>query len=241
MPIALDDELVVLCSGAFIGVLDRLLPAFRQRTGLPVKSIPGASMGTTLRAIPMRLRAGEGADLVILFDETIDELVDEGYVVRGSKLRLAASSIGLAVRSGAAHPDISSASALGQALRAATSFAYSASASGAYVASGLLQKLDLPDSVGAKGFRVMGEPVAAVVARGEAELGFQQMSELLAIEGVDVVGPLPSEVQLRSILSAGIPSSVTRESGARALVSYLLSDEACTVMTDAGLERNRDG
>lgn len=228
-------ELAVMCSGAFIGILDQLLPTMQASTGKSVRAISGSSIGTTPRAIPVRLRGGEAADLVILFDQTIDQLIKEGLVARGTKVRLASSGIGMAVKSGSPRPDISSSGALGRALLAASSFAYSASASGLYVSSDMLRKLDLPEEVGRKGFRVLGEPVGAVVARGAADLGFQQMSELLAIEGLDVVGPLPADVQQLSILSAGIPSTSTDAAGARALVDYILSEAVRPVLTEAGL------
>ena len=229
------DELVVMCSGAFVRVLNDLLPAFHCKTGQPVKVVAGSSIGTTSRAIPVRLRAGEMADLVILFDDTVDELMDEGLVARGTKIRLATSAIGVAVPRGAARPDIGSVAALRRAMFAAKSFAYSASASGIYVATELARKLDLPAEVCSRGFCVTGEAVGAVVARREAELGFQQMSELLPIKGIDVLGALPADVEQLSIISAGIPGRATNAPVARALVSHLQCKELRPVLLRYGL------
>jgi len=216
-------------------VLQTVRPGFQQRTGRAVEVIAGSSVGTTPRAIPVRLRSGEAADLVILFDDAIDGLISERLLVRGSKVRLATSAIGMAVRKGSPKPDIGSAGAVRSALLGAASFAYSASMSGSYVASGLLSKLDLPEEVSRRGVRVTGEPVGIVVARGEAALGFQQVSELLPIEGIDVIGPLPAEIQQLSILSIGIPVTTKDAAGSRALVAYLLSDDVRPDLVGAGL------
>ncbi len=229
------NTLVVMCSGAFAGVLQKVRPGFQQVTERAVEVIAGSSVGTTPRAIPVRLRGSEAADLVILFDDAIDTLIGERLLVQGSKVRLATSAIGVAVRRGSLKADIGSAGAVRSAMLGASSFAYSASMSGNYVASGLLSKLDLPEEVSRRGVRVVGEPVGAVVARGEAALGFQQMSELLPIEGIDVIGPLPADIQQLSILSSGSPVTTKDAVGSRALVAYLLSGDARPALIGAGL------
>lgn len=229
------DDLTVMCSGAFARALRELVPGFERDSGSLVLVIEGPSLGTTSRAIPVRLRGGEMADLVILFDDIIDRLVDEGLVMRGSKVTLATSAIGVAVRSGAPRPDVSSSDALRAALLAAGSFAYSASASGVYVASELLAKLGLPEDVGGRGIQVRGEPVGAAVARGAAELGFQQMSELLPVAGIDVLGPLPAGVQQFSVLSAGVPVTAKNIEGARLLIAHVRSSDSLPALFSAGL------
>ena len=134
------DELIVMCSGAFAAVLDRLLPHFRSDIGSSIRVVRGPSIGTGPRALPVRLRAGEASDLVILFEGAIDALIDEGLILAGTKTRLASSGIGVAVRHGAPQPDVSSPDALRQALLTARSFAYSSSASGIYVKGALLRR-----------------------------------------------------------------------------------------------------
>ena len=230
------DMLMVMCSGAFVNALDRLLPPFQQLTDCSVRVVAGPSVGNSLRALPGRLRAGEASDLVILFEEAIDALIEEGLLTAGTRTRLASSGIGVAVKRGAAEPDIGSAQALRRALMAAQSFAYSSSASGIYVSTRLLQALDLPDGFARRGMRVEGETVGAVLARGGAELGFQQLSELVPVEGITVLGPLPGDLQQRTILTAAMPAKAQNQAGAQALIEYLLSARARKVLVEAGLD-----
>lgn len=230
------DMLMVMCSGAFVNALDRLLPSFQQLTDCSVRVVAGPSVGNNPRALPGRLRAGEAADLVILFEEAVDVLIEEGLLTAGTRTRLAVSSIGVAVKRGTAEPDIGSAHALRRALTAARSFAYSSSASGIYVSTKLMQALDLPDGIARRGMRVEGETVGAVLARGGAELGFQQLSELVPVEGITVLGPLPGDLQQRTILAAALPAKARNQAGAHALIEHLLSARARKVLVEAGLD-----
>src|SRR5690606_26684876 len=144
---------------------------------------------------------------------------------------------GLAVRAGAPRPDISSVDALVRALRAARSIAYSASVSGTYLADELLPRLGLADELAGKTMRVEGERVGDVVARGDAELGFQQISELVTVPGVDYVGPLPDEAQYVSTFSAGIAVGARAPDAARALVEFLASPALGPIVERYGLEQ----
>ena len=229
------EELIVMCSGAFIRVLDRLLPELRQDLGIGIRLIQGPSIGMTPRAILMRLRHGEAADLAILFDDAIDGLVADGTLLPHIKTRLATSGIGIAVRRGAPEPEIGTDDELRRALLETSSFAYSASASGIYVSSELLSALGLGCDVASKGVAVEGEPVGAVVAQGGAELGFQQMSELLPINGISVLGPLPAGLQRTNILSAAMPRAARQTKAARSLLMRLSSPQARQVMITNGL------
>lgn len=230
------DMLMVMCSGAFVNALNRLLPSFQQEADCSVHIAAGPSVGNSPRALPGRLRAGEAADLAILFEEAVDALTGEGLLAAGTKRRLASSGIGVAVKRDAAEPDIGSAHSLRRALMAARSFAYSSSASGIYVSTRLLRALDLPDEIGRRGLRVDGETVGAAVARGGAELGFQQLSELIPAEGVKVLGPLPGDLQRRTILAAALPAKARNQAGAHALVKHLLSARAREVLAEFGLD-----
>ncbi len=142
----------------------------------------------------------------------------------------------MAVRAGAPKPDISSPAALKRALLQAKSIAYSDSASGVYVSTELFQRLGIADQVKGKSRMIPAEPVGAVVARGEAEIGFQQMSELLPVAGIDLVGPLPSEVQKITVFSAGVATSAKEPQAARALIRFLASPEAAPAISKTGLE-----
>jgi molybdate transport system substrate-binding protein len=192
-------------------------------------------MGDTPQAIPNRLERGEHADLLIMVGSALDKLQAQGKVAPGSRVSLAQSPIGVAVKAGNPKPDISTVDALRKTLLAAKSVAYSDSASGVYVGSTLYSRLGIADQMTPKSRKIPAEPVAAVVARGEAELGFQQISELLPVPGVDVVGPIPDEVQKITEFAAGVTSKAQNADGARALARFLSSRDAAPVVRKTGL------
>jgi molybdate transport system substrate-binding protein len=157
-------------------------------------------------------------------------------VLPDSQADLARSGIGLVVRQGAPHPDIGSVDALRQALLAARSIAYSDSASGVYIANEMFKKMGITDQVAGKARMIPAEPVGAVVARGEAEIGFQQISELKPIQGIDLLGPLPPEVQKYTIFSAGVVAGSNQPQEAAALIRFLASPEAAPDVAASGLD-----
>jgi len=230
------DEIKVMTSGGFTAALMELTPAFERATGHTVVTIYGASLGGAPDSIPSRLRRGEPADIVILASEALDDLVGQGRVVAGSRVDLARSSIGMAVRAGAPKPDISSVAALKRALLRAKSIAYSASASGVYLSTALFQRLGIAAEVAGKSQRIESERVATVVARGDAEIGFQQISELLPVAGIEYVGPLPPEVQRVTIFSAGVAAGAKTPDAARALITFLASAAGAPAITKSGME-----
>jgi molybdate transport system substrate-binding protein len=181
----------VMSSGGYSSAYKLLASQFEQATGAHLETVWGPSMGTTPGAIPVRLARGESADVVIMVRSALDELAMKGEVEQGSQVDLARSRIGMAVRAGAAIPDISSVETFRRALLQARSVAYSDSASGVYIASTLFKRLGIEEEMTPKSRQIPAEPVGLVVARGEAEIGFQQMSELLPIPGITIVGPLP--------------------------------------------------
>jgi molybdate transport system substrate-binding protein len=166
----------------------------------------------------------------------LDALITQGKVVPGSRVDLARSSIGMAVRAGAPRPDISSVDALKRTLRQARSIAYSASASGVYLSTELFHRLGLADEIRAKSRRIESERVGSVVARGDAEIGFQQISELLGMPGIDYVGPLPPEVQRVTVFSAGIAAGAREPVAAGTLIAFLASPAAAAAIAKSGLE-----
>ncbi len=175
--------------------------------------------------------------MVIVGDAVLVGFIKEGLIMAESYTPLARSAIGMAVRAGAPKPDLSTVEALKQTLLQAKSIAYSASVSGEYFSTELVQRLGIADQVLSKSRRVEGgERVGAVIARGEAEIGFQQMSELLPIPGVDHVTPLPPEVQKVSVFSAGVARSTRDSEAAYAVVKFLASAEAAQAITRSGLE-----
>jgi molybdate transport system substrate-binding protein len=156
-----------------------------------------------------------------------------------SKTELARSLIGMVVRAGAAKPDIGSVEALRNTLLAAKSIAYSDSGSGTYLSTALFPKLGIAEQVAGKSRKVRGppsgEPVAAVVARGEAEIGFQQVSELIHVPGITFVGTIPAEVQPTTFFAGALTTSVRQPEAAHALIRFFASSEAAPVISKAGL------
>jgi molybdate transport system substrate-binding protein len=229
-------DLHVMTSGAFTVAYEELVPAFERETSKKVATAFGASMGNAPDSIPSRLQRGEPADVVILAAQALEDLIKQGKVVAGSRVDLVRSSIGMAVRKGAPKPDISSVDALKRALLAAKSIAYSASASGIYLSTELFPRLGIADQIASKSKRIESERVGNVVARGEAEIGFQQISELLPVSGIDYVGPLPPDAQRVTVFSAGVATGARDPQAARALIEFLAAPARAAVIKKSGLE-----
>jgi molybdate transport system substrate-binding protein len=228
-------EIRAVSSGGFKAALLALVPAFERESGHKVAIEWGSSLGNAATSIPSRLRRGDPLDLVILSGDALDGLIAQGRIVGGSRVDLARSGIGVAVRAGASRPDIGSVDAFKRALRQARSIAHSSSASGVYLKS-LFQRLGIAELLEPKIRRVEGEPVGQVVARGEAEIGFQQVSELLPVAGIDFVGPLPAQIQEITVFAAGIPAGASHPEAARALVEFLAAPAAAPIIRMCGME-----
>jgi molybdate transport system substrate-binding protein len=230
------EEIKVMTSGAFTAAYLEIVPQFERNTSFKIVTSYGASMGTAPDSIPMRLQRGEPVDVVILARTALDELVKQGKVLPESRVDLVRSSIGMAVRAGARKPDIRTVDALKRALLEAKSIAYSDSASGSYLSGELFPRLGIAEQVAGKSQRIKTMSVGAVVARGDAELGFQQVSELLPVAGIEYVGPLPSEVQRVTVFSAGVATASKQPDAARMLIQFLASPDAAPAIAKSGLE-----
>ena len=228
-----------MISAGFYQVYAELGPAFERATGHRLVTTRGPSMGDSPEAIPTRLSRGETADVVILDGGAADELAKHGIVRAGSKIDLAKSQIGMVVRAGAATPNISSVEGFKKTLLDAASIAYSDSGSGTYLSTTLFAKLGIADQVARKSRKVRGppsgEPVAAVVARGEAEIGFQQVSELIHVAGVTFVGALPAELQPGFSFVGAITTAARQPDAALALLRFLASPDAAATILKNGL------
>jgi len=233
------DEIKVVTSGAFTAAYLELVPQFERATGHKVVTAFGPSMGSSPESIPNRLRRGEPIDVVILAASALDGLIADGTIVRGSRVDLVRSNIGMAVRSGAPKPDISTLEAFTKTVMAARSLAFSSSASGVYFFSELFPRLGIADAMRAKSKMVDSGPAGALVARGEAEIAFQQISELLPVAGIDYVGPLPREAQRVTVFSGGIVTAARTPAVARALLEFLASPAADAAIRKSGLEPAR--
>ena len=229
----------VMISAGFFQPYSELALAFERSSGHRLVTTRGPSLGDSPEAIPSRLKRGEPADVVIMVGASIDDLSRQGLVRAGSKVDLARSQIGMVVRAGAEKPDIGSVDAFKRTLLSAKSIAYSDSASGIYLSTTLYAKLGIAEQVAGKSRKVRGppsgEPVAAVVARGEAEIGFQQVSELIHVPGVTFVGAIPAELQQDTFFSAALANAARQPEAAAALLRFLASSEAAPAISRAGL------
>ena len=229
----------VMISAGFYGAYSDLGPAFERDRGHHLVTTRGPSMGDSPEAIPARLARGEPADVVILDAGSLDDLARKGLVRAGSRVDLAQSLIGMVVRAGSATPDIGSVDALRAALLAARSIAYSDSGSGTYLSTTLFPQLGISDQIAGKVHKVRGppsgEPVAAVVARGEAELGFQQVAELIDVSGVAFAGTIPAELQPQVFFAGGLTTAAGEAEAAAALLRFLASPQAAPSISRRGL------
>jgi molybdate transport system substrate-binding protein len=229
-------EVRVMISGGLTAAYQALVPEFERATGHKVLTAFGPSMGTTVNAIPVRLERGEPADVLIMVGYALGDLIKQGKVVADTRVDLVKSPIGIAVKAGAPKPDISSTEAVKRALLAAKSVAYSDSASGVYVSTEMFGKLGIADEMKDKARKIPATPVGEIVARGDAEIGFQQISELMPVAGIDIVGPLPPELQKITVFSAGVASVSKEPDAGKALIKFLASPAASAAITRSGME-----
>lgn len=230
------NEFRVMTSGGFTAAYKKLIPELERLTGLTLVTVT-TSIGTGDISIPNRLKRGEVADLVICSDNVLQQFIADQLVLHDGHAMLARSIIGIAVRAGAPKPDVATPEALRDTLLRAASIGYSASESGKYVTTQLYQRLGIAEQALPKSrFVGNGERVGAVVARGEAEVGFQQISELLPVEGIAHITPIPESLQLVSTFTAGVGASARHPAAARAVIQFLASGAAAAVIRSTGLE-----
>jgi molybdate transport system substrate-binding protein len=227
-------EIKVLTAGAFKQVVLALLPDFERTTGHKV-----AVQNDTVGALSKRIEGGEAFDLAVLTPAAVDDLSSKGKFVPGSRVNLARVGVGVVVKDGTPKPHIGSVAAFKQALLAAKSVAYldpaAGGSSGIYVA-GLLDKLGIAGEVKPKAKLIPGGAVAEHIARGEAELGIHQISEILHVKGVTLVGPLPAEIQNYTVYAAGIGPRAKESAAAKALLDALSGPSAAEVLKSKGME-----
>jgi molybdate transport system substrate-binding protein len=235
-PAAHAAEVRVMISGGLTTAFNALVPDYEKQTGNKVLIAYGPSMGTTTNAIPVRLERGEPADVLIMVGYALADLAKKGRVIPDSQVDLVKSPIGVAVKAGAPKPDISSPDALKRALLAAKTIAYSDSASGVYVSTEMFKKLGIEEEMKGKARQIPATPVGEIVAKGDAEIGFQQISELKPVPGIDIVGPLPSELQKITVFSAGIASVSKEPEAGKALIKFLTSPAARGEIVKSGMD-----
>ena len=225
------EKIRMLSTLGLMGAMRSLSSAYEAASGVRID----ADFAPTL-ALLKRLREGEAADLVILTREGLDDVIGEGRVVAESAADLARSYVGIAVRAGHAHPDIATEVALRKAVLAARSVAYSRlGASGIYFAQ-LIERMGIAGEINARATIVQQGFTAERLVSGEADLAVQQISELKQVDGIEVVGPIPHELQTPAVFSAGRMANATHAAAADRLLRYLASPEVAPVLRESGLE-----
>jgi molybdate transport system substrate-binding protein len=221
---------LVSSAGPLPEVLGAMAPMFEKASGhklkLAVKSGPD---------IIKAVKAGDAIDLVITNDEFVDALVKDGSIAANGSSKIMLSRVGAAVRAGAAKPDISTVAAFKAALVNAKTIAYSRGTSGQHLET-VIERLGLTEALKAKTIRVQGQPVGAVVAKGEAEFGIQQVAELLPVAGIDMIGPLPNDLQKIIVYMAGIPAKAKEADAAKAFVKFVTSEGAVAKLKTMGID-----
>lgn len=226
-----EPSLLMLSSMATRALLAELVAAFGRDTGHMVRLESAGGVD-----VARRVQDGEAVDVVVLAASAIDQLAESGSLLAGSRVDVVRSGMGIAVQTGRARPDIGSEAAVRQAVLGAGSIGYSTGPSGKYLVA-LFERWGIAQQIAQRLVQApAGVPVAALVARGEVELGFQQLSEMLGVPGIDVLGPLPPAIQHITVFSAALSAHCTRPDLARALVGFLGGSGTAAVKRRHGME-----
>lgn len=223
-------EIKVMATAAFREAYEALTPIFERVSGHRVNTT-----WISTQEIVSRVKSGEPVDLVVMAASAVEELIAAGKLAKGSRANIASSWVAMAVRTGAAKPDIRTTDAFKRAMLYAKSIAYSTGPSGVYLIS-LFERLGMSAALAGKGIQVKGEPVGTVVARGDAEVGFQQMSELMPIAGIDIVGPLPPEIQQITAFATGVHANTRVLDAATALSRFFRAPAAHPIIRAKGMD-----
>lgn len=227
----MSDTIRVLSTLALKGAVPALAGQYRASGGVPID----ADFAPTL-ALLTRLRAGEAADVVILTREGLDEIAREGRVAADSCVDLARSWVGIAVKAGALHPDVATEAALRAALRGARAVAYSRLGASGILFAKLIEQLGIASDINARAVIIQQGFTAEKLVTGEADLAVQQISELKQIDGIEVVGPIPHDLQTPAVFSAGRMAATSRPDAADRLLRFLASPEVAPALRASGLE-----
>lgn len=225
-------QVTVMTSGGFAAALKAALPDFEKSTGISVIVTPGKSQGSGPDTIRAQLGRGVPADVVILSREGLNDLISEGRIVAGSDADIAKAPLGMAVRAGAPKPDISTVAAFKSALLRAKSITYPSSTTGIYMATRLFPQLGIDKDLAPKSSTVG----VAAVAKGEADLAIQPVSEILHVPGTDFVGTIPQQIQYISVFSAALVAGTDKGDQARRFISFLASEKARDAIRASGME-----
>lgn len=234
-PLAASAQLKVLISGGFSGPYEQLLPEFEDSTGIKVTTSSGSSQGTGPETIRAQLTSGTPADVVILSRQGLNELIGIGRIIAGTDVDLARTPLGLAVRTGATRPDISTIEEFKQVMLNATVVAIPSSTSGIFLTDTIFPRLGIADRVNVIA-TPRGSGAVAMVAMGEADVAVMPVSEIVHAPGVDLVGVIPEEIQLNQIFSAAVVAGSNEVEGAKQLTTFLSSEQASETIRGGGME-----
>jgi len=227
-------QIHVIISGGFRGAYDAMLPDSDTFAGIGVTTTSGASIGSGPTTIPHQIRRGVAADVVILAREGLNELLAEHRIVAGSDVDLARSLIGMIIRAGMPKPDISTVEGFKQTLLSAHAVAVSTSASGVYLTTQLFPRLGIAAAMAGK--VVVSDAGAGAVGAGEADIGLQQVSEVLRVPRTTFVGTIPADLQLETIFAAAIVAGTQHLTESRQLITHLSSEAAAGAIRRSGME-----
>lgn len=234
-PTASFAQIKVITSGGFSAALQELLPEFEKTTGITVTTARGASQGNGPNTIGTQLRRGVPADVVIMSREGLDELIAEGRIVAGTDVDLAQTPLGMSVRAGASKPDISTVDAFKQTLLRAKSITFPDSTTGIYMMTRLFPRLGIASEMAGK----ITHSGVADVAKGDAEIAIQPVSELLHVPGSDFVGTIPVEIQYVSVFTTALLAGSKEPEASKRLIAFLASESAMKAIRKSGMEPPR--
>jgi molybdate transport system substrate-binding protein len=234
-PAASFAQIKVLMSGGFAAAYEEMLPEFEKTTGITVTTARGPSQGNAPNAIGAQLRRGVAADVVILSREGLDQLISEGRIVAGTDVDLARTPLGMAVRAGAPKPDISTVDAFKRTLLRAKSITFPESTTGIYMTTTLFPRLGIAGELAEK----ITHTGVAAVAKGDAEIAIQPVSEILHAPGCDFVGTIPMEIQYVSVFSTALVAGSKEPESSKLLIAFLTSEKAMKAIQTSGMEPSK--
>jgi molybdate transport system substrate-binding protein len=232
VPAAAMAQVKVIISGGFSAAYGKLLPEFEKSSGIRVTTTTGGSQGNGPNTIGAQLRRGVPVDVVIMNRAGLNDLIAEGRIVAGTDRDLAQTFLGLAVRTGSPKPDIHSVEAFKQTLLRAKAVALDSSTTGIYVTTKLYPQLGIADEM----MRKTTTSGAAAVARGDAEISVQPISEQMPVPGIEIVGRIPDDVQYAAVFSVALVSGSKETDAARRLIAFLTSEDAKAGIRSSGME-----
>jgi molybdate transport system substrate-binding protein len=234
-PLTASAQVKVIISGGFSGPYEQLVPQFERATGIKVATGSGASQGTGPQTIAAQLASGAPFDVVIMSREGLTDLIAANRIAPGTDVDLARTPLGIAVRKGAAKPDVSTIEAFKQAMLKANMIAMPGSTSGIFLMKDVFPRLGIADKVKVKA-TPRGSGATAMVASSEADIAVMPVSEIVHAQGVDYAGKIPEEIQLNQIFAGAVVAGSKEYEAAKRLIAFLASDKASAAITRGGME-----